>query len=188
MISLIVATDTFGAIAIKGEDSLPWHCTSDMAYFKKITMNNVVIMGRSTWDSIPEKFRPLPNRHNIILTNDYKSIGREVGDAYEVAVSIQDALQMAEDWIHYDNRETETIIIGGVSIYDQFMELGLVDRIYINVLKLTLNKPLDDLLFFQGYQSGLKVNFIKMIEEEHEDFTSYVYESKKYTEKRIRGN
>ncbi|MBT5343172.1 dihydrofolate reductase, partial [Candidatus Woesearchaeota archaeon] len=48
------------------DNSLPWHLPEDLKNFKALTENNIVIMGRKTWDSIPEKFRPLPNRNNII--------------------------------------------------------------------------------------------------------------------------
>ena len=70
MLSLIVAYDE--NLGIGKNNDLPWILKKDMNYFKNITTdnsNNVVIMGRNTWESIPEKFRPLQNRINIIISN-----------------------------------------------------------------------------------------------------------------------
>ena len=70
--SIVVAIDSQHGIG-KNND-LPWHLPADLKHFKFITTNsavgkrNVVVMGRKTWDSIPEKFRPLPNRTNVVLS------------------------------------------------------------------------------------------------------------------------
>lgn len=52
---------------------LPWHIPEDLAHFKKLTEGKTILMGRKTWESLPEKYRPLPNRTNIVITrqNDY---------------------------------------------------------------------------------------------------------------------
>lgn len=47
-------------------DKIPWHCKEDLQHFKKLTAGGTVVMGRKTWDSLPK--RPLPNRHNVVLT------------------------------------------------------------------------------------------------------------------------
>ena len=49
-------------------NQLPWHLPEDLAHFKRTTLGQPVIMGRKTWDSLPERFRPLPGRHNIVVT------------------------------------------------------------------------------------------------------------------------
>ena len=67
--SIVVAIDRAGGIGREGK--LPWNLPADMARFKEITQGeggNAVIMGRKTWDSIPEKFQPLPGRLNVVLT------------------------------------------------------------------------------------------------------------------------
>ena len=66
MIKLIVAASENNVIGVKND--LPWHLPDDMTFFKKITQGSVVIMGRKNFLSIPPKFRPLPNRTNIILS------------------------------------------------------------------------------------------------------------------------
>lgn len=77
---IVVAISTDGAIGLDGK--LPWqgHLPDDMSHFRDITMNQTVIMGRNTWDSIPPKFRPLPRRHNMVLTSqrDFSAPGAEV--------------------------------------------------------------------------------------------------------------
>jgi len=71
--SLVVAATQRGGIGLN--NSIPWKLSTDMKFFKKVTSTttdasklNAVIMGRKTWDSIPQKFRPLPGRLNIVLT------------------------------------------------------------------------------------------------------------------------
>ena len=69
MISAIVAVNNDWGIGYNGD--LLEHIPEDLKYFKKLTENNVVIMGRKTWDSLPKK--PLPNRLNMIVTSQIKS-------------------------------------------------------------------------------------------------------------------
>ena len=71
MLALIAAIDTQNCIGKNG--TLPWHIPQDLAHFKKLTEGKTVFMGRKTWESLPEKYRPLPNRTNIVITrqNDY---------------------------------------------------------------------------------------------------------------------
>ena len=67
-IKLIVAASENNVIGIKND--LPWHLPNDMNFFKKKTLNSSVIMGKNNFLSIPEQFRPLINRTNIILTRN----------------------------------------------------------------------------------------------------------------------
>ena len=63
---LIAAIDRHGAIGRGGE--LLWHEREDQAHFRRVTMGCPVIMGRKTWDSLPERYRPLPGRRNLVVT------------------------------------------------------------------------------------------------------------------------
>ena len=71
-VTLIYASTNAGGIGNKGD--LPWKLPADMAFFRETTSaaqqgkSNAVIMGRKTWASIPEKFRPLKGRLNIVLS------------------------------------------------------------------------------------------------------------------------
>ena len=73
--AIVVAADEGGGIGLKGK--LPWHLKGDMAYFRRLTQEppspdtvNEVIMGRVTWESIPDKFRPLTQRLNVVRSNN----------------------------------------------------------------------------------------------------------------------
>ena len=119
-ISLIVAVAENGVI---GKDNdLIWHLPKDMQFFKKITIGHHVIMGRKNFESIPHKYRPLPNRTNIIITrqSEYKAEGCIVVN------SVETALEIAKN-----NGDIEPFIIGGGQIYRIAIEKNLVDKIYL---------------------------------------------------------
>ncbi|KDA05808.1 dihydrofolate reductase [Microbacterium sp. CH12i] len=65
-VGLIWAEAAGGVIGAEG--GMPWHVPEDLAHFKEITLTAPVVMGRKTWDSLPERFRPLPGRENIVIT------------------------------------------------------------------------------------------------------------------------
>ncbi len=113
-ISIIVAIADNDAI---GKDNdLLWHISDDLKRFKKITSGHKMIMGKNTFLSLP--IRPLPNRISIVITDD-------PNDNFEgciMAYSIEDAMQKCE-------KDEECFIIGGGSIYAQF--LPLADKLYL---------------------------------------------------------
>jgi dihydrofolate reductase len=114
MISIIVAvSDDWG---IGKDNELLWHIPEDLKRFRRLTTGNAIIMGKRTWESLPK--RPLPDRVNIVLTD----IPGEKTDGAVMAYSIEDALSKC-------GPGGETFIIGGGSIYRQFMPLA--DRLYI---------------------------------------------------------
>ena len=114
MISIIVAVSEDLGIG-KGNDLL-WHLPEDMKRFKRLTTGKTVIMGRRTWQSLPRK--PLTGRRNIVITD----IPGEEFEGAESAASITDAASKCK-------KDEEAFIIGGASIYRQFMPLA--DRLYI---------------------------------------------------------
>jgi dihydrofolate reductase len=114
MISIIVAVSEDLGIG-KGNELL-WRMPEDMKRFKRLTTGKTVIMGRKTWVSLPRK--PLSGRRNIVITD----IPGETFDSSESAVSINDAVSKCK-------KDEEVFIIGGGSIYRQFMPLA--DRLYI---------------------------------------------------------
>lgn len=67
-IGMIWAEAADGVIGANG--AMPWSLPEDLAHFKRTTIGHPVIMGRKTWESFPEKFRPLPGRTNIVITRD----------------------------------------------------------------------------------------------------------------------
>jgi len=119
-VSLIVAVAKNGVI---GKDNdLIWHLPKDIRFFKEITMGHHVIMGRRNFESIPHKYRPLPNRTNIIITrqSEYKA------EECIVVNSVETALEIAKN-----NGDIEPFIIGGGQIYRIALEKNLVDKIYL---------------------------------------------------------
>ena len=132
-LSLIVAHDLNKGIGIN--NTLAWHLPEDMAYFKSITCNspsnkkNVVIMGRKTWESIPEKYRPLPDRINIILS----SKPDKNKDHIYFFQSLDDALSACEKWASED-RINDLFCIGGANLYQQCIALENCHKLYITKL------------------------------------------------------
>jgi dihydrofolate reductase len=109
-INLIMATSQNGVIGVNNE--IPWRLPEDMARFKALTKGCPVIMGRKTWESLPENFRPLPYRKNIVLSSQNLSL-----DGAECFTNIGDALQLCK-------YSKDVWIIGGRKIYDLFMPLA----------------------------------------------------------------
>ena len=117
MISAIVAVDKNWGIGFEGQllERLP----PDMKYFKEITSNNAVVMGRKTWDSLPLK--PLPNRLNLIITKN--PIGKPIEKDYQF-VDMGAAIEIITTDI-----KTDVFVIGGGEIYKQL--LPYCDRVYV---------------------------------------------------------
>jgi len=117
--SLIVAVGENNEIG-KNNDLL-WHLPRDMKFFKDTTAGEIVVMGRKNWESIPERFRPLPNRDNIVLTrnSDYKAEGATLIKEFS---DIHDAVK--------DDHKT-CFIIGGAQIYDIALQDGSVKEMFI---------------------------------------------------------
>ncbi len=106
------------------DNDLVWRLPDDMKYFMETTQGYHVIMGRKNYESIPHKFRPLPNRTNIIVTrqNNYRA------DNCIITHSIEEALNYARE-----HNQQEVFVIGGGQIYTQ--ALPLADKLYITEVK-----------------------------------------------------
>ena len=113
-VSLVVAHSRDRVIGRDGD--LPWHLPTDMRHFKALTEGHAVIMGRRTWESIPERFRPLPGRRNIVLTRQagYEAPGAEVLASLTAAIAACDG---------------DAFVIGGGQVYDEALPLS--QRAYV---------------------------------------------------------
>lgn len=107
-IQLIWAQDESGGIGKQGQ--LPWHISEDLKNFKLLTLNQPVIMGRITWESLP--FKPLPKRRNIVLSHTKL-------DAVECFTSVDNCV----DALQKENI-LSVFVIGGANIYASFLELA----------------------------------------------------------------
>ncbi len=122
-VGLVWAQSTSGVIGRAGD--IPWRVPEDLAHFKKITLGHTVVMGRRTWESLPENFRPLPGRRNVVLS---RQIGFSAAGA-EVVGSLEKALSEPETWV-----------IGGGQIYA--LALPLAGR--CEVTEVDIELPRDD--------------------------------------------
>lgn len=122
--SLIVAVAENNAIG--KDNNLLWHLPADMKFFREKTMGHCVITGRKNYESIPEKFRPLPGRTNIVLTRDQQY----PGEGIVLKSSLEEAIRYAQD-----KGEEELFIIGGGQIYKEAINKKLADRIYLTKVK-----------------------------------------------------
>lgn len=130
--NLIVAVDQNLGIGKNGD--LPWHLPPDLKYFKDITTKtknkknkNVVVMGRITWESIPDKYRPLTDRINVVLTSnaDYKLPPEVVRVAN--FDSIEDQIKIRYPDIIIEN----VFIIGGQQIFEMALQSKCCQRLYV---------------------------------------------------------
>ncbi len=116
MIALIVAKSTNNCIGKNG--TIPWNLPEDLAFFKKITTGHTVIMGRKTWESLPPKYRPLPNRKNIVITTQKEYV---VPEGVDIMHNISEIPNLYP--------KTKRFIIGGAQIYKE--TLAFADTLYI---------------------------------------------------------
>jgi dihydrofolate reductase len=125
VISLIAALSKNRVIG-KNND-LPWHLPDDMKYFMNTTKAHHVIMGRKNYESIPEKFRPLPNRTNIVVTRQ-----KEYRAPQCILVNkLEDGIALAKD-----AGDKELFIIGGAEIYA--LGLKYATRLYLTEIDSTI--------------------------------------------------
>lgn len=101
VLSLIWAQAAGGVIGHAG--GIPWHLPEDLANFRRSTTGATVLMGRRTWDSLPERFRPLPDRRNVVLSRSptWRAPGAEVVPGIDAVLDAPDPV-----WV-----------IGGADVY-----------------------------------------------------------------------
>ena len=105
---------------IGADGGLPWHLPEDLALFRRLTSGSTVVMGRRTWESLPERFRPLPGRTNVVLTSDR----HWSADGARPAASVEQVLAEYESfWV-----------IGGGAVYAAF--LPHADRLVVTEVDL----------------------------------------------------
>ena len=144
------------------DNDIPWYIPEDMKLFKKLTSGHPVIMGRKTYESLPDKFKPLPGRLNMILSRDENSVqeGAYVYNSMEEILSSLKDENPSVDGIDYD----QVFIIGGQQIYE--LTLSLADRLEITHVKKTILSG--DSFFPKIDQSIWKVT-------EKQDFVDYSF-------------
>jgi dihydrofolate reductase len=164
-ISIIVAVGANNAIG--KNNALIWHLPADMKFFKEKTTGHCIITGRKNYESIPDKFRPLTNRTNIVITRqkDYKAPGAIVTSSLEAA--LEKAKQTGDE---------EIFIIGGGDIFRQ--SLHLADTIYLTKIEETFDA---DVFFPElDLNEWKEVASVKGVQDEKNkyDYTFYTYKRK----------
>ena len=161
-IAMIVAMDEDGCIGNQG--NLPWRLKSDMVRFKALTEAdgyNAVIMGRKTWDSLPDSFRPLPERVNIVMSRD---TGWSHADA-DVALYPGRAIEIA-----YAEACDECWVIGGAQIYAMFLDQ--VEEIHVTTVHTSGS---GDVKFPEWDRSGWEETVIETLDADVENAYATIY-------------
>lgn len=134
-------------------NDLLWHIPADMKFFKDTTQNKVVIMGRKNYESIPSKFRPLPNRINIVIS---RNPNFEAPECY-VCTTLQEAIEICNDL-----GEEDIFIIGGAQIYELALKELPISNMYITHVEASFP---DAEAFFPDFdQSEWKVSEISKVQ------------------------
>jgi len=126
-LEIVVAADLDNGIG--KDNSLPWRIPGDMKFFQSLTSmttgsaTNAIIVGRKTWESIPEKRRPLKDRLNIILT---KNKSFEAPASAIICDSLESAIERLDDIEH-----ERTFVIGGAQIYKEALKHPMLTTIHL---------------------------------------------------------
>jgi dihydrofolate reductase len=154
-VSLIVAMDRNRGIG--RDNDLMWHLPNDMRFFKETTENQIVVMGRKNYDSIPEKYRPLPKRENVILTRNMAFQAKDC----QVFNSLSNAISNFAEC-----NERKVFIIGGGEIYKLALDKGVVDEMFIT----HIDGDYDADTFFPDFDEGLwnkELIMTQAVDEKH---------------------
>ena len=149
-LNIIVAVCENNGIGKGGE--LPWKLREEMKHFTRLTKRvdsptkqNMVLMGRKTWESIPPKFRPLPGRLNAVLSSQIKVL-QDVSGKSIFCQGFEDAISAASS----QSPEVETVwIIGGNSLYKMALQSQHLHRIYLT----RILKDYDSDVFFPSFDT-----------------------------------
>ncbi|WP_345764539.1 dihydrofolate reductase [Diaminobutyricibacter sp. McL0608] len=125
-LALIWAEARGGVIGAAG--TMPWHLPEDLAHFRTVTGDSAVVMGRRTWDSLPERFRPLPGRRNIVVTRQ----PGWVADGAMVAHSLEDAITASGA-----DADATIWVIGGAQLYSS--AISRADRLEVTEIDLAVD-------------------------------------------------
>ena len=151
--NIVVATDLNSGIGKRG--MLPWHLPGDMKHFRELTSTtqsaskkNAVIMGRKTWESIPEKFRPLPGRLNVVLT---RSESFFLPERVVRANTFNEALALLDTPTFKETVEG-VFVIGGGEVFKEALQNPACRRIYLTQIL----EKFDCDIFFPDFQNDFK--------------------------------
>lgn len=145
LLSVIASVARNGGIG--RANALLWHESADQTFFRAVTMGHPVIMGRRTWDSLPERFRPLPGRRNIVVTRDagWSAAGAEPAASFEAALALAAGAAKA-------------FVIGGAQLYA--LALPRADELVLT----EIDADFDADTFFPAWN---RADFVQTAREDH---------------------
>lgn len=162
MISAILAVSMNNVIG--KDEKMPWDVKEDMKWFVEKTKNNVVVMGRKTWDSLG-KYKPLKNRKNIVVSS--KNMSDLKGANGVIHGDLTTAITTVSKWYP----EKETIVMGGAEIYKQCF--SICDKIYLT----RIHGEYEGDTFIDI--DAVLEDFEKIYTEDHEDICTFEIWEKK---------
>lgn len=157
MICIIAAVADNGVIGKNGR--IPWNIPEDLKNFKNLTTGNTVIMGRKTWESLPAPSRPLPRRHNIVISRSINML-----DGALVSPDLESAITKGKEY------GASIFIIGGESVYKEGLKFA--DILYISHVKGAYEGD----AYFPAFSAE---DWALAIEEEHDKYVYRVYKRKR---------
>lgn len=168
--SMILAIDVKNGLW--KDNDLAWRLPKDMKHFQKITTQtvdpekcNAVIMGRKTWESIPQKYRPLPGRVNCILS-------RKAQTDITGAVVYRDFGLCLEELSQQENIEN-IFVIGWAQIYNSLLSHEALEKIYLTQVESDFRCD----VFFDGIPTDFQLKTISSAQQEWDIeyyFTEYI--------------
>ncbi len=167
-VKIVVASGPYGEIACKGK--IPWHIPEDLKFFKEITMGDILIMGRKTWDTIN---RPLKDRNIIVLTRKPESLDIERFSEIQfngkpAITAVNKPLKDLIDDILEKDKNASISIVGGEQVYSQALKLGVAEVIVRSAIEY---KGKGDKFFF--IPDIYRNNLVESVN--HNKFTVEVY-------------
>lgn len=155
-LALIAAIAKNNCIGKDGK--LPWHLPEDLKHFKELTVGKPVLMGRKTWESLPENVRPLPERVNIVITRQQNY---PVPEGVKLYDNVMDAV--------LENPDEDIMVIGGGEIFRE--TIGLADTLYIT----HVDQTVDGQAFFPTIDPAL---WKETARENHEGYAFVTYKKR----------
>ncbi|KAE9022699.1 Bifunctional dihydrofolate reductase-thymidylate synthase [Phytophthora fragariae] len=135
---VVAALEATGGIGLRQQ--IPWRLPSDMKHFRALTTapasssaQHAVIMGRKTWESLPTKVRPMPQRYNVVLTRDasYRQ-SQGVPDSVGVAASFLEALELVQQ---QGQKVDQVFVIGGGAVYAEALACTGCNKVHLTRVK-----------------------------------------------------
>jgi len=156
-INIIYATTHDNIFCLKDRLNLPWsNIKEDIRFFRKMTINNTIIMGRQTFNSLNNK--PLLNRENIIISN---TLINQQDDKFKISKSLDEAINTSLN----DN----IFIIGGMNLINEALLRDDIDNIYLNKIKLKNNKIISNPVYYTP-EIPLYLNLSHIITKKYDNY------------------